>query len=267
MKAFLIPLTALILASCSTLPNPSQTSDGGDRDRAIATLKQSADTHGYRWRSQQKVEVAYDGEWTGLATRIQPVLTDTGFRKSSVETYLPASNRVTQTHQGPEGTKQVTRTPGKVRVSYNGKAEDDPEQLAASALVADAYTAFLFGPSWLLAKGGEFDQLEARKFDGRTCELVSGVLRPGFGRSESDRFIAWIDRETLLMRRLQFTLNGLESTQGADVDVVFSEMVKTADGSVWPTHFLEKVHRPFLFKAHEWRMTGLKTNGVKQSLD
>jgi hypothetical protein len=63
------------------------------------------------------------------------------------------------------------------------------------------------------------------------------------------------------MRRLQFTLNGLDSTRGADVDVTFSDFHKAADGSVWPRTFVEYIQRPLRAKAHEWRMNSLKLDG------
>jgi hypothetical protein len=137
---------------------------------------------------------------------------------------------------------------------------DEPRR-DASALVADAYTAFLFGSSWLMKEGGELGVLSSVDMDGRACQRVQGKLKPGFGFSEEDRFIAWIDAESGLLRRLQFTIDGLASTRGADVDVAFSEHWTAADGSVWPGRFVEWVRRPVLVKAHDWRMTGLKVDG------
>ncbi len=98
---------------------------------------------------------------------------------------------------------------------------------------------------------------------GTACHLVSGKMKPGLGRSPEDKFIAWIAKDTGYLKRFQFTLNGLESTKGADVDVIFSEMKTLADGSVWPTHFLELIQRPLKIKAHEWDTTSLSLNGRK----
>jgi hypothetical protein len=261
---FMIPVAVLLLASCSTLPDPSSS---GSLDPATGNgrrlLEKSAATHGNRWDRYSKVSVSYDGTWARLATRIQPVLTDPEFRKSSNETYFPGSGRVIQEHSGPAGTKSVRRTRNVVQVRYNGEPTTDAEQLDAAALVADAYAAFLFGPSWLLAEGKGFRHIASKNLDGETCDLIAATLRPGFGRSDEDQVIAWISRESGLMRRLQFTLNGLESTRGADVDVVFSGMKKVADGSVWPTRFLERVQRPLSIKAHEWQLTRLATDGRK----
>ena len=136
-------------------------------------------------------------------------------------------------------------------------------KLAAAALVADAYTVFVFGSSWLAENGRDFQLLPGGSIAGEPCHLVSGTLKPGLGRADSDSFIAWIGKGTGHLRRFQFTLNGLESTKGADVDVTFSEMRKAPDGSVWPTRFVERVQRPVNIPAHDWRMTSLSLGGRK----
>jgi hypothetical protein len=254
---------AVCLSSCSTLTVPGAGKPAGDDDAARAVLEKSSKTSGSAWTRYQQVEVAYDGEWTGIVKRLQPDLVDPEFRKSSVETYRPRSGRVVQEHRGPGGSKRVVRRPGDVEVSYNGQAKDDATTRDAAALVADAYTAFLFGSSWLDRKGGDLVLLEPVEYAGETCERVQGVLRPGFGFVPEDRFIAWIGRESGWLRRLQFSIDGLASTRGADVDVAFSEHWKAPDGSVWPGRFVEWVQRPVLVKAHEWTMTGLTLDGKK----
>ena len=90
------------------------------------------------------------------------------------------------------------------------------------------------------------------------CWLISGLLKPGIGRSKGDRIILWISQRDHRLRRVQFTLNGLASTGGADVDVTFSDFQPGPHGTEWPRHFLETLRRPFTTKAHEWRMTDLK---------
>jgi hypothetical protein len=68
----------------------------------------------------------------------------------------------------------------------------------------------------------------------------------------------WISQRDHRLRRVQFTLNGLASTGGADVDVTFGDFQPGLRGTEWPRHFLETVRRPFTAKAHEWQMTELK---------
>lgn len=251
---------AVLLASCSSLPVPGHSTAGAPTEAARRILKQSAARHGDPWEKYREVNVGYTGEWAPIAERLQPGLTDSGFRKSSVEIYQPGAGRVRQVHTGPLGTKTVERMRPEVRVSFNGNASSDGEVLDSAALVADAYTAFLFGPSWLTRKGADFQLIGERTLDGEPCHLIAGRLTPGFGNSAEDHFIAWIGRESSLMKRFQFTLNGLDSTRGADVDVVFSGHWKAGDGSVWPGQFVEYIQRPLLAKAHQWRMTSLKAD-------
>ena len=121
--------------------------------------------------------------------------------------------------------------------------------------------SFLFGPSWLSRKGTDFRLIDERTLNGERCHLIAGRLAPGLGNSGMDHFIVWIGRDSSLMKRFQFTLNGLDSTRGADVDVTFSNYRTAADGSVWPENFVEYIHRPILAKAHQWRMTSLSLDG------
>lgn len=261
MRNLLSILPVALLASCSTLDVPGTAPAVGDAGKARSILESSADATGDPWRTYRKVTVSYDGEWTGVAKRLQPDLVDADFRKSSVETYDTRREVVDQNHRGPGGRKVVERTRKDVTVTYNGEPIGPESRRDASALVADAYTAFLFGPSWLLRKGTALEVVGPGEVDGEICDRVQGKLRPGFGFSEEDRFIAWIGRESRLMRRLQFTIDGLASTRGADVEVTFSEHWKARDGSVWPGRFEERVQRPVPVKAHDWRMTALTVDG------
>lgn len=260
LRAVSLLVFALVAVSCSSLPVPGPGAVTSD-PAATAILRDAARHQGDPWKRIRKATVSYEGEWATPATKLQPVLTDPGFRKSSVETYEPRIQRVTQTHRGPSGVKSVRSAIGAVQVAYQGQASYDLDTLASSALVADAYTAFLFGPSWLAAKADRIGLVGTRTLDGEVCDLVAGRLLPGFGSHREDHFIAWIGRDTHRLRRLQFSLNALESTRGADVDVTFSDFRKGRNGAEWPTSFLEYIQRPFVLKAHEWRMTSLKIDG------
>ncbi|MGB6219616.1 hypothetical protein [Haloferula sp.] len=228
-------------------------------------LKRSTDATGDLWKRYQEVEVSYDGDWTGLVKRLQPDLVDAEFRKSSREIYEPRSRVVKQWHRGPGGTKTVIRTPGKVEVNYEdvGDKAVTEEIRDASALVADAYTAFLFGASFLLEEGQSLELLKEEELGGEVCDRVQGRLSPGFGFSEEDRFVVWIGRDSGWMRRLQFTIDGLASTRGADVEVSFFDHWQAKDGSIWPGRFVEWVERPVHVKAHEWWMTALEVDGKR----
>ncbi|MGK0187146.1 MAG: hypothetical protein ACI9R3_002932 [Verrucomicrobiales bacterium] len=253
-------LLALTMASCTTLPRPIVEPKSSGAAEATRLLRESSKKSGDPWQRLRQVEVAYDGEWSRFAERTQPVLVDSGYRKASTETYTPDLKKVLQVHRGAEGTKRVVRTPANIRVSRNGNAVADENELQAAALVADAYVMFTFGSSVLRERGAGWRIIGQRTLNGERCSLVSGTFRPGFGMSDADGIIAWIGEESKRLHRVQFTLNGLASTAGADVDVTFGDFQPGPNGTEWPRHFVERVRRPLDLKAHEWRMTGLKVS-------
>ncbi len=255
----LVLLTGLV--SCTTLPRPGAErvppQQAPDGEQLITS---SARESGSAWQQARKVKVHFTGNWAGPVVRLQPVLTDVEFRKSSVETYSPQSGQVIQIHNGPGGTKKVVRTPQSISVKFNGEPADDPEQLAAAALVVDAYQLFTFGASWLFDRGSNFQVIGQRKLNGESCWLVQAEVVPGFGLSERDWVIAWIGEQSLRTHRVQLTLNGLESTAGADVDVTFNDWQRGPQGTLWPTSYVERVRRPFDILAHTWQMAKVEVD-------
>ncbi len=254
-----ILLSLALLPACSSLPVPGSMPVTGDSAAARRLLVRSSAASGDPWEKLRRVDVAYAGKWSGIAARIQPVLVDADFRKSSTEVYLPGSRRVRQVHTGPGGTKEVVRAPGLIEVRYGGVRNSDPDVNDAAALVADAYTIFLFGPSYLKTRATGLGLVGSRKVGGEICDGVQGTLQPGIGRSEADRFIVWIGRDSALMRQFQFSIDGFAATRGADVEVTFSEHWKAPDGTIWPRHFVERIVRPISVQAHDWRMLSLKS--------
>jgi hypothetical protein len=242
------------------MPRPKLQSTTTSSSAATTLLKASSARAGDPWQRLRSVTVNYDGEWTRLVPKLQPVLADITYRKSSVETYEPRSRRVTQTHTGLAGTKVVVRTPNSISVSRNGTAATDAEERAAASLVADAYTVFTFGSSVLLARGSDWRLMGSARVGSEKCTLVSGIVKPGFGDSPADAVIAWIGNETQRLLRVQLTLNGLATTAGADVDVKFSDFQPGPAGTEWPRRYLEYVRRPLNVKAHDWRMTAIKVS-------
>ncbi len=187
---------------------------------------------------------------------LQPVLTDGDYRGGSEERFLLEEGVVAQVHEGAAGRKVVLRDPDGVIVAYDGKRSTDRDVEETSALVADGYAMFLLGAAWLERHGEDWVLLADETEDGRRYRRLLGRLRPGVGLSEEDRVVAWIDAETDLLYRVHFTLEGHLYTQGAHVDVTFSERRK-AYGRLWPTHFVERVKSPVDIHAHEWWMIGL----------
>jgi hypothetical protein len=263
---------SLLLHGCSAT---FQTLTGPSIDPAAkALLSQSAGAHGSMALSKvHDISVSYTGRWRAIVDKLQPALVDAGFRGGSEERVLLDDGIVSQAHAGPRGRKQVVRTltpppSGEVHVWRNGNADDAKDDRDAAALVADSYMLFLLGPM-LLSSHGFVERMTAVQFQGRRrihvdagiydCDSLQIRLRPGMGVSAEDDLMLFIDRESHLMRRVRFTLNGLESTRGAIAEVDVGRF-KTLEGVSWPTHYYERLLRPLPLPVHEWRMAGLDLN-------
>ncbi len=261
----LLALASVLVAAC-TSPKISQREVAVSEPPAVALLGAAQEAHGgKKFQQVRDLNVRYDGSWGAIGPRFQPVLVDSGFRKSSEEHLSTADRTITQNHTGPKGKKFVLRERNSVTVEYNGEPTEDPETLKAAALVADAYILFLMGPFYFdrpgvtLATGGQ------AKVDGALCDELLAVIRPGFGMAKEDRVVMFIDRNTRQLRRVRFTLNGLESTQGAEVDVTFRGY-RDIGGILWPTEFDERIRVPFDLHAHRWTMESLVINrGTKSA--
>ncbi len=58
---------------------------------------------------------------------------------------------------------------------------------------------------------------------------------------------------------MQFTLNALESTKGAEVHVDLMDHRRLA-GVLWPTRYSERIDRPVNLPAHRWQLLGFDVN-------
>jgi hypothetical protein len=263
-------LPALPGCRASFMPLPATPTS----DQAMALLQSSAEAHGFsHLDSIVDLNVSYDGHWRWLVGKIQPELVDSGFRGRSQERWLLEEGLVAQLHSGPQGQKKVVRRHAAdgsdtIQVWFNGESESSRARLDAAALVVDAYSLFLLGPMLLVRNTAPRRAItpaivgqarlnhEGRELD---CEVLQMELRPGIGRSDGDRLELWIDRSTRLMHRVRMTLNGLESTRGALVDIdTFAH--RRAFGIEWPTRFHERLLRPAPLDVHAWSLTGLDIN-------
>ena len=226
------------------------------------------------------VNVRFGSHWASLGPKLQPVLSDREHRQGSEERYLPVSGGfiVGQTHQGPAGTKHVFRRPGvgatvfyqpppaKHRTAPDG-SDADPEVSQAAGLVTDAYSMFLFGPGFFVQRGAKFQTVAGTAdVDGRVCDRLVTTLDPGLGTAAADKVVLFIDRQEHLLRRVQFTLNALESTQGAEVHLDLTAQRQLA-GVMWPTHYVERIDRPVNLPAHEWSLLGFDANRGESAAD
>ncbi|MEM9752369.1 MAG: hypothetical protein AAF916_03195 [Planctomycetota bacterium] len=262
-------LVALLMAGCATVPDrpglQASTPEG------LALLDRALAAHGGAAIEElTNVAVAYDGTWHGFVERFQPVLVDIEHRGRSEERILYPDLWTGQRHTGPGGTKYVSRDADGTTLWYDGvrdavgaEANDvgTPEDRRDAAQgVVDGYALFLLGPMYLAARDAPVDVAEPVTIDGRPCDQLIAVLRPGFGRSEEDRVVLAIDRADGLVRRIRFTFDALPQLEGTVADVLPSEYVRI-DGIAWPTRFVEVVKNPLVnLTVHRWRVTGLDTN-------
>jgi hypothetical protein len=201
------------------------------------------------------------------------VRVESGFRGASQERLLPREGILAQAQTGPSGQKQVVRRPGPgdqgdVSVWFNGDESHDTDRRAAAALVADGYTLFLLGPMLLAGDWADKRSLTLELAaperivvgdDEYWCDVARARMRPGIGLSDGEDLAVFIDRDARLMRRVRFTVNGMDSTRGAIAEVDTWDHV-LLHGVRWPTRFHERLLRPLLLPVHDWRLTGLDIN-------
>jgi hypothetical protein len=247
LSGLAVPLMPLVGGCRASLPDWTN----GSTQDALSLLHDSATAHGLpAYPAINDVNVSYAGHWRLLVARVQPTLVDSGFRGGSEERLLLREGVIAQSHSGAK------------------EEAHDKDRIDAAALVAEAYALFLLGPLLLTvnetprrdiqaALAGTAEVRQPRQT--HVCDVLNLRVRPGIGNSESDQLALYIDRQSRLMRRVRMTLNGLESTRGALVDVDTFEH-RSLQGLMWPTAFHERLLRPAPLDVHEWRLTGLDVN-------
>ncbi len=259
-------MSCLLLGACASPQIPTGAINRADPG-AVALVESSKVAHGGKaFARVRDLSVRYEGQWGALGPRFQPVLADTGYRRSSEERLLVSARIIAQEHSGPSGRKLVVRSPAQVDVAYNGTVIDDQDQKRAAALVADAYQMFLLGPFYFNRPGVTLSSQGSAMVNRVLCDRILAVLQPGFGFAGEDRVLLFIDRSSKRLVRVRMTLNGLESTQGAEVDVTFGDH-RRIGGILWATDFDERIRLPFDLHAHHWKMTGLEINRGFRSTD
>ena len=237
---------------------------------ALGVLHDSAAAHGQDALARlDDVSVRYSGTWRALVARLQPALVDPGFRDGSEERLLLRESCLAQAHRGSAGTKQVWRRTvaggtGEVRVWYNAEEVHDAQRRDASALVADAYSLFLFGPlvltgRWAAERTLTLELGGVETLHDRECDVVQVRCVPGLGFAASDRLALWVDRRDRLLRAVRFSLDGLEATVGAIAQVDLFDH-RSLHGVQWPTRFAERLVRPAPLPVHDWTLDGLDVN-------
>jgi hypothetical protein len=247
----------LLLAACTGFPAPRTGASFDDGLSATQIFEQCLAAHGGDLRDYPgDINIATDGRWHSLILRIQPVVTDAGFRITSEERLRPRDGIYAVQHRGPDGSKQVLRTSEDLRVHYNGVPEPAGERLRATAMTNDAFRLFHFGPSFVKHRATSMTRLPDTREAGRAYRRIHARLSPGFGESASDEVVLWIDADTSRLFRVHMTLEGFETTRGAHVDTTFLDYVQ-AGPYLLPSRFSERVRGPLRIMAHEWHLTGI----------
>ena len=142
-------------------------------------------------------------------------------------------------------------------MSYNGIRTSDPDALVSSAMTSSTFALFHLGPSVLAWRGGEPVRLADETIDGRRCHRLYFVFEPGFGLSDRDEVVAYVDAETMRLYRVWLTIEGFRTTRGATVDVTFLDY-KEVSGYLLPSKFDERVRAPISIHAHAWHNTRME---------
>lgn len=262
LKAALTLVFLLILGGCaSNFPKPNELPVQGEAElNATELFNKSFVAHGGEHLDElRNVNVGIDGKWKKLIRRIQPLVTDFNYRVKSQERLLPQARVYAAHYQGPGGRKTVFRKPDEIKVWYNGKASQSPEVLSSSALTGDSFHLFLLGPLALEKWRDGFQRLSNIEYQNKTYYRLYLQRFPGFGYSERDEMVLWIDQTSFLTKMVQITLEGHETTKGAHVEVEYLDYLKRGNYT-FPSQFFERVNAPIAIDAHGWQLTGLDIN-------
>ncbi len=255
-------IVLLLLSACATtFPRPEVESPSAEAKASGGQLfSRTFVAHGGANIEQlANVNVGITGKWKQLIRRIQPLVTDFKYRVDSQERLIISPPVYASQYQGPAGRKSVFRSADEVTVHYNGELSSDAQVLSSTALTADAFHLFLLGPLNLEKWRDQFVLLPQKKLNGTLHERIYLQREPGFGLSNVDEIVLWIDPETDLTTLVQITLEGHASTQGAHVEVEYLDYTTLQD-FVFPSRFFERVNAPIAIDAHAWQLTGIDIN-------
>ena len=259
---FLLVCSQTLIAGCASVrfpPDPPATAFA-DGFTGEAVFARTLAAHGGDLRRYPgDINLSTDGRWFALIQKIQPLVTDSGYRIRSEERYRPRDGLYAVAHTGPEGSKYVVRSRDGIVVSYNGVRETDPAKLSATAMTNDAFRMFHFGPSFFLDRASSWIRLADAEEKGRVYHRLRATIRPGFGDAKEDDVVLWVDRDSARLFRIHMSLNGFETTLGAHVDTTFLEYREVA-GYLLPIRFHERVRGPLRVDAHTWWTTGIDTD-------
>jgi hypothetical protein len=260
-KLSLVILLASLLSACaSRFPSPELDASQDRQLSAERIFQRTFDVHGGQFIEQlNDVNLSISGEWKALIKRIQPLVSDYKYRIDSQERLFLNDGGYIAFYNGPSGSKKVVRSTDSLAVYYNGEQSTDPEVLSSTALTADAFRLFLLGPLSLQEQKDQFTRLSDIAYQGKTYHRLHLYLKPGFGFSEEDQLVLWVDTESGRTKMVQITLEGHATTKGAHVEVEYLDYMQAGD-YLFPSEFFERVNAPIAINAHAWHLTGLDIN-------
>ena len=261
IKILTVLLTASLFSACaSKFPNPQVDASFDTQLSAAQIFQQTFNVHGGEALDQlNDVNLSISGEWKRLIKRIQPLVTDFNYRVDSQERLFPNNGGYVALYNGPSGTKKVVRTPDSLEVYYNGELSNDTEVLSSTALTADAFHLFLLGPLALKKWQSDFTRLTDITYKDTSYYRLHLYRKPGFGYSEQDQVVLWVDTVSGRTKMMQITLEGHSTTKGAHVEVEFLDYIQKGPYT-FPSKFFERVNAPIAIDAHAWHLTGLDIN-------
>lgn len=247
MKSIIIKsvllISMLIISACaSKFPTPDNARFIGGPENLTGQdiFNRTFFAHGgERMAELHNLNVSIDGEWKQLIRRIQPLVTDYKYRVISQERIMPRARVYSANYIGPAGKKSLFRTPNSVSVNYDNKNSTDQAVLSSTALTADSFHLFLLGPLSLEKWRDHVTRLTDKKINDVLHWRIHVNRIPGFGFSERDDIVLWVNSKNNLTSRVQITLEGHESTRGAHVEVDYLKYVHE-QGYTFPMCILRK---------------------------
>jgi hypothetical protein len=192
------PLAAL--AGCAA-PWPEVPAGPGSSS-ALARLREAADAHGRSgWRQLRDLNLGFD--------------------------HLPwPSARGLQA--GGAAQMRLLRASGDVALHAGSS---DP---GATPLAASLHRLLVLGPLALDGFDGQVNWAEPVTLEGHRCDHLHLPLAPGLGGMVADRLSLFIDRDDLLLRRLQVSLTALDRAAIVTIDLAGHRRLH---GVTWPTRW------------------------------
>lgn len=247
------------LSGCATqFPDAEKLAYSDDGLAGAEIFAACLDAHGGDLREvASEVRLSLTGEWSTAITKIQPLVTDFEYRIDAKEIHWIDDRRSEVVWSGPAGEKTIIWDKDNLKVYYDDVESTEEDVLKSTAMTSNAFQLFHLGPSFLAWNAQAPKRLSDEVINGKSYYRLHFILEPGFGFSEKDEVIAYVDPQTMQLYRVWLTLEGFKTTKGATVDVTFLDYYNRS-GVVLPAKLDERVRAPLSIHAHAWEITELE---------